>query len=194
MSTAHHEDIDAHTGTTTTGHEWDGIRELNTPLPKWWLYIFYATIVWSFGYFIVYPSWPLISSYSPGVLGWSSRGAVTADLVSLQQQRAPMVSALNAASLSDIAKDEKLRGFAIAQGRARLWGQLRAVPWIGRRRIAKLPQPERRRLAMGRHARRHSSNDRLWNPFGPRTDTRGRADARVRTDRHVEARGNQPAG
>jgi len=118
MSTAHDHEIDAHTGTATTGHEWDGIRELNTPLPKWWLYIFYATIVWSFGYFIVYPSWPLVSSYTPGVLGWTSRGAVTADLESLQKQRAPMVSALAAASLSDIAKDDKMRGFAVAQGRA----------------------------------------------------------------------------
>lgn len=118
MSTAHHQDIDAHTGTATTGHEWDGIRELNTPLPKWWLNIFYATIVWSIGYFIVYPSWPLISSHTPGVLGWTSRGAVTADLEALQKQRAPMVSALDAASLADIARDEKLRGFAVAQGRA----------------------------------------------------------------------------
>ena len=38
---------DAVTGTMTTGHEWDGIRELNTPLPKWWLWVFYASIVWS---------------------------------------------------------------------------------------------------------------------------------------------------
>ena len=118
MSTPQHQDVDAHTGTATTGHEWDGIRELNTPLPKCWLYILYATIVWSFGYFIVYPSWPLVASYTPGVFGWSSRGAVTADLEALQKQRAPMVSALEAASFADIAKDEKLRSFAIAQGRA----------------------------------------------------------------------------
>ena len=38
--------IDEVTGTDTTGHEWDGIRELNTPLPRWWLYTFYATIIW----------------------------------------------------------------------------------------------------------------------------------------------------
>lgn len=118
MTTAHNQDIDAHTGTATTGHEWDGIRELNTPLPKWWLYIFYATIVWAIGYVIAYPAWPLVSSYTPGVLGWSSRGAVTADLEQLQKQRAPMVSALSAASFPEIAKDEKLRGFAVAQGRA----------------------------------------------------------------------------
>lgn len=118
MTTAPHQDIDAHTGTATTGHEWDGIRELNTPLPKWWLYIFYATIVWSLGYFILYPSWPLLSTHTPGVLGWSSRGAVRADLEQLQTQRAGMVSALSAASLAEIAKDDKMRSFAVAQGRA----------------------------------------------------------------------------
>ena len=48
----------------TTGHEWDGIQELNTPLPRWWLWLFYATIVWSIGYWIVYPAWPLVSSYT----------------------------------------------------------------------------------------------------------------------------------
>ena len=52
--------IDPVTGTATTGHEWDGIRELNTPLPRWWLWLFYATIVWSIGYWIVYPAWPLV--------------------------------------------------------------------------------------------------------------------------------------
>ena len=59
MAEQRHEHIDAVTGTATTGHEWDGIRELNTPLPRWWLWLFYATIVWSIGYWIVYPAWPL---------------------------------------------------------------------------------------------------------------------------------------
>jgi cytochrome c oxidase cbb3-type subunit III len=51
----------------TTGHEWDGIKELNTPLPRWWLWIFYATIIWSVGYWIVYPAWPLVTSHTTGV-------------------------------------------------------------------------------------------------------------------------------
>jgi cytochrome c oxidase cbb3-type subunit 3 len=62
----HHPEIDAVTGRTTTGHEWDGIKELNTPLPRWWLYIFYATIVWSIGYWVVYPAWPLVTNYTQG--------------------------------------------------------------------------------------------------------------------------------
>jgi cytochrome c oxidase cbb3-type subunit 3 len=118
MSTAPENHIDPHTGTATTGHEWDGIRELNTPLPKWWLYVFYATIVWSIGYIMLYPAWPLISAHTPGLLGWSSRGAVTQELDKLVQHRAPMVSLLSKASLEEIARDEKMRGFAIAQGRA----------------------------------------------------------------------------
>ena len=73
-------DIDRLTGTATTGHEWDGIRELNTPMPRWWLLLFYATIAWSVGYWVVYPSWPLVSSYTRGVFNWHSREAVIADL------------------------------------------------------------------------------------------------------------------
>ena len=54
-------DIDQVSGTETTGHEWDGITELNTPLPRWWLGLFYLTIVWAIGYWIVMPAWPGIS-------------------------------------------------------------------------------------------------------------------------------------
>jgi cytochrome c oxidase cbb3-type subunit 3 len=112
------QDIDAVTGTATTGHVWDGIRELNTPLPRWWLWIFYATIVWSIGYWIVYPSWPLVSSYTGGVFGWHSRNAVVSDLQELKTQRGPMVERLAAASLQQIAADPTLLDFARAQGRA----------------------------------------------------------------------------
>ena len=73
---AEHTKVDAVTGTATTGHEWDGIKELNTPLPRWWLWVFYATIVWSVGYWIVYPAWPLVQSYTTGLFGYSSRAQV----------------------------------------------------------------------------------------------------------------------
>ncbi len=68
-------ELDTLTGTATTGHEWDGIKELNTPLPKWWLYVFYAThSVWALAYCVVYPSWPLaVGGYTQGMLGYSSR-------------------------------------------------------------------------------------------------------------------------
>ena len=90
--------VDKVTGTATTGHEWDGIRELNTPLPRWWLWIFYATIVWSVGYWVVYPSWPLISSYTSGVFGWSSRADVRVELEALRQKRSAMMAKMSSSS------------------------------------------------------------------------------------------------
>ena len=111
-------EIDAFSGTVTTGHVWDGIRELNTPLPRWWLWLFYATIVWSVGYWLVYPTWPLISSSTQGLFNWHSREAVVFDLEGLKAQRGPMVDKLAQASLQQIAADPSLSEFARAQGRA----------------------------------------------------------------------------
>jgi cytochrome c oxidase cbb3-type subunit 3 len=110
-------DIDEVTGVATTGHVWDGIRELNTPLPRWWLWLFYATILWSIGYWIVYPSWPLVSSYTRGVFNWHSREAVATDLADLKTLRGPMTDKLTAASLDQIVADPALLDFARAQGR-----------------------------------------------------------------------------
>jgi cytochrome c oxidase cbb3-type subunit III len=111
-------EIDRITGTATTGHVWDGIRELNTPLPRWWLWLFYLTIVWAIGYWIAYPAWPLVFSYTKGVLGWHSRQAVVSELDALKAQRAPMAGRLAAASLQQIVADPELLDFARAQGRA----------------------------------------------------------------------------
>jgi len=101
----------------TTGHEWDGIHELNTPLPRWWLWLFYATIVWSVGYWVVYPAWPLVSSYTGGVADWHSRSAVATELAALQAERAPMMARLNATSLQQIEATPELLDFARALGR-----------------------------------------------------------------------------
>lgn len=117
MTEQRHVEVDTHTGTSTTGHEWDGIRELNTPLPRWWLWMFYVTIVWSVGYWIVYPSWPLVSSYTTGVFGWQSRDAIVSDLAALKAQRGPMMDKLASATPTQIAADPQLLDFARAQGR-----------------------------------------------------------------------------
>lgn len=112
-----HREIDALTGTATTGHDWDGIRELNTPLPRWWLWLFYITIVWSIGYWVVYPAWPLLTTSTQGVFAWHARSAVTEDLAALKLQRGPMMDKLASASLAEIAGDPQLLDFARAQGR-----------------------------------------------------------------------------
>jgi cytochrome c oxidase cbb3-type subunit 3 len=119
MTTQEHDDhhVDAVTGIATTGHEWDGVRELNQPLPRWWLWIFYATIVWSIGYWVVYPSWPLISSFTGGLFGWHSRTAVVEELDALKARRGPMVAQLAAAPIGDVEKNAGLLDFTLAYGR-----------------------------------------------------------------------------
>src|SRR3954467_15325223 len=88
--------VDQPTGTETMGHEWDGIEELNTPLPRWWLWSFYATIVFALGYAIAFPAWPMLHEASAGLLGWSSRGQLATELASDQAKRAPMLRAIAA--------------------------------------------------------------------------------------------------
>jgi cytochrome c oxidase cbb3-type subunit 3 len=112
-----HKEVDPITGTATTGHEWDGIHELNTPLPRWWLWLFYACIVWAFGYWIVYPAWPLITTSTQGITGWHARSAVLVDLQELKQQRGAMMDKLGSASLAEIAGNPQLLDFARAVGR-----------------------------------------------------------------------------
>ena len=116
-SGAKHE-TDAHTGTSTTGHEWDGIKELNTPLPRWWLWTFYACIVWAVGYWFVYPAWPLLTGYTHGFSGWQSRAAVVGEIDELKAMRAPINDRIAEASLSEIEKTPDLLTFARAQGAA----------------------------------------------------------------------------
>jgi len=113
-----HEQVDAVTGVTTTGHSWDDIQELNNPLPRWWLWSFYACIAWAIAYSIAYPAWPLVSSYTKGVLGWQSREAVEVDLAALKAQRSGMAAQLAQYSLEQIKDNPELFAFARAQGRA----------------------------------------------------------------------------
>ena len=110
-----HTDVDSISGTSTTGHQWDGIKELNTPLPRWWVYTFYLTILWAIGYWIVYPAWPLLWSYTPGLLHYSSRADVDVELANLEKTRGAKMAALSSASLADIEKDPALLALARAR-------------------------------------------------------------------------------
>ena len=111
----------------TTGHEWDGIEELNTPLPRWWLWTFYATIVWGVAYTIAYPAWPLVSSATQGLLGTSAAGdtrlAVAEDIARYDAANADIKARLVDAELTAIADDAELNGFAVNAGAAvfRTW-------------------------------------------------------------------------
>lgn len=112
-----HQEIDRLTGTATTGHEWDGIHELNTALPRWWLWTFYACIAWAVVYWVVYPAWPLLTSATQGTFGWHARSAVVTDLDELKALRGPMMDKLASTPVAQIVNDPQLVEFARAQGR-----------------------------------------------------------------------------
>src|SRR4030088_1539060 len=96
----------------TTGHIWDGIQELNTPLPRWWLGTFYATIIWSVGYWIGHPSPPLVNNHTRGLTNWHARDGIISDLADLKRKRGPLFEKLGSASLREIRNDPQLSEFA----------------------------------------------------------------------------------
>jgi cytochrome c oxidase cbb3-type subunit 3 len=106
------------TGVETTGHEWDGIKELNTPLPKWWLYVLYATIVWSIGYWIVYPAWPTLVGYTHGVLGYSTRASYQEQAGAAADAQKAWLDRIANSSVDRIVQDPELFDFAQNGGKA----------------------------------------------------------------------------
>lgn len=109
---------DEFSGTETTGHNWNGITELDTPMPRWWLWTLYLTIIWGIGYMILYPAWPMISGATPGMLGYSSRGEVAADIAKFEEMNAPLDAAIVSAELTEIASNADLRNYAVNGGGA----------------------------------------------------------------------------
>ncbi|HEX9568198.1 MAG TPA: cytochrome-c oxidase, cbb3-type subunit III [Rhodospirillales bacterium] len=111
-------EIDPVTGQPTTGHVWDGIRELNRPLPRWWLWTFYATIAWAAVYVVLYPAFPLITGATGGVLGYSTRAAVEDDIVVARGMQAGRLDQVAALPLEEIRADQELARFAVSGGRS----------------------------------------------------------------------------
>lgn len=104
------------TGTETVGHEWDGIEELDTPLPRWWLMILYGTVVFAAGYVVAYPALP--KDGGGGLLGWSSHGALDQQLAADTMRKAPILKALAATPVEDVPGNPKLLQAAVEGGRA----------------------------------------------------------------------------
>jgi len=115
---AHERETDHATGVETTGHEWDGIKELDNPLPRWWLWIWYATIAFSIGYWVAMPAWPGLHSYTKGMLGQSDRVEVGRELTALDAQRGQGAAMLRTASLEQIESDPKLQAYAQQVGQS----------------------------------------------------------------------------
>ncbi|MDD9907969.1 MAG: cytochrome-c oxidase, cbb3-type subunit III [Rhodospirillaceae bacterium] len=109
---------DEFSGQATTGHDWDGIKELDNPLPRWWLMVFYASIVWGIGYWVVYPAWPLISGYTEGVINYSSRAEVAAEIAAADEAKRAYTDRIAASDLATIRNDQELMAFALAGGKS----------------------------------------------------------------------------
>jgi cytochrome c oxidase cbb3-type subunit 3 len=110
--------VDQATGTETVGHEWDGIEELDTPMPRWWLWTFYASIVFAIGYVVVYPAIPLLHNGTQGTFGWTSRGQLAHEMAEQRQRETPMLAALAQTPIEHLPENGALMRSAVAGGRA----------------------------------------------------------------------------
>lgn len=109
---------DSVTGRETTGHEWDGLKELNTPLPKWWLYVFFACIAWAAVFCVLYPSFPYGTGYFKGLVGYSQRKAVDADVAAIAGVRKAYMDRIAALDFAAIKADPQILEVALIGGQA----------------------------------------------------------------------------
>jgi len=111
-------EVDEFSGVETTGHEWDGIRELDNPMPRWWLWTYYATIVFAIGYVIYYPAIPLIETATMGLSKETTRSVVEMEIAEAKAAQAGLVERIVQSDLETIRQDEELSRFAIAGGQS----------------------------------------------------------------------------
>lgn len=117
----------------TTGHAWDGdLQEYNNPLPVWWVYTFYATVIFALIYWTIYPSWPLGKGWIGGVSNityvnsagetkthsWNTRALLVADMNQAAVAQKPYFDKIQAMSYEQIAKDPEMSGFILSAGRS----------------------------------------------------------------------------
>lgn len=109
---------DEHSGIETTGHEWDGIKELDNPLPRWWLWVFYGSVAWAIVYWVLMPAWPGLTGYTKGLRGHSDRAGVAQELTKLDAVRGAQGAKLKSVSLQQIEQDPELQAFALQVGQS----------------------------------------------------------------------------
>ena len=119
----------------TTGHAWDGdLQEFNNPLPNWWVWSFYATVVFALIYWVLYPAWPVASSYTKGVMNtitftndageevtthWNTRALLLRDMQEGKHavRSREYMEQVAAASYEEILADEEMLAFTRSVGR-----------------------------------------------------------------------------
>ena len=117
----------------TTGHAWDGdLQEYNNPLPVWWVYTFYATVIFAVIYWTIYPSWPIGKGWIGGASNityvnsagetkthsWNTRALLLEDLNQAAAEQKPYFDKVSAMSYAQIAKDPEMNGFILSAGKA----------------------------------------------------------------------------
>lgn len=123
MTSDNNKEIDNHSGVETTGHDWDGIKELNNPAPRWWLIVFFISCIWAFGYWVIYPAWPTFSGEgerggTTGSIGWTQYTQLKASQADIIARKADYLEKFQDSSLEEIMRDPELYAFAIAGGKA----------------------------------------------------------------------------
>ncbi len=117
----------------TTGHSWDGdLQEFNNPLPNWWLWTFYATVVFAIVYWILYPAWPIGKDYTKGVMNeityttadgktvtthWNTRALLLKDMQQAREAQQQYLKDINASSYEQIRNDEEKSAFAYSMAK-----------------------------------------------------------------------------
>ena len=109
-------EVDDLSGVETTGHDWDGLKELNNPLPRWWVWIFLITVVWSVWYFIVYPAWPTLSGATEGTSGYTQYKELAKNQQEIRDRQAQYLDRFENASDEEVMNDPELYAFAMAGG------------------------------------------------------------------------------
>lgn len=114
----HNKEVDTVSGVETTGHEWDGIKELNNPAPRWWVYVWVVTIIWSVGYWVLFPAWPVPGGNTQGAWQYTQRKELAEQQAVITERRGAYLDRFKAASFEEIMATPDLRQFAIVGGNA----------------------------------------------------------------------------
>jgi cytochrome c oxidase cbb3-type subunit 3 len=114
----HKKEIDKISGVETTGHEWDGLQELNNPAPRWWLIVFIVCCVWAFGYWIVYPAWPTFKDHTKGAFGWTEYKKLEKDQVAINSRKRRFLDQIEKMTVEQIRNTPEIFEFSVAAGEA----------------------------------------------------------------------------
>ena len=152
------------TGVRTTGHEWDGIKELDNPMPRWWLWVFYACIIFSVIWWILFPAWPGSSGYTPGILGSNARVTLEERLVEAREAQAVYLEQIAALSPEEISAAPDLLNFAVHGGQRHFNDNCAGCHGLGGGGQLHYPSLADDCMDLGRLARRDSLHDQPWHP------------------------------